>query len=38
MHQLIEQVFVGAFANPLLEARHDGATFNLGGARAHSIR
>jgi hydrogenase expression/formation protein HypE len=33
MHQLIEQVFVGAFGNPLLEARHDGATFNLGGAR-----
>lgn len=33
MHQLIEQVFVGAFGNPLLEARHDGATFSLGGAR-----
>jgi hydrogenase expression/formation protein HypE len=33
MHQLIEQVFVGAFGNPLLDARHDGATFNLGGAR-----
>ncbi len=33
MHQLIEQVFVGAFGNPLLNARHDGATFRLGGAR-----
>lgn len=33
MHQLIERVFVGAFGNPLLEARHDGATFEVGGAR-----
>ena len=33
MHQLIEQVFVGAFGNPLLDARHDGATFAAGGAR-----
>src|SRR5881275_390955 len=33
MHQLIERVFVGAFGNPLLDARHDGATFEVGGAR-----
>ena len=33
MHQLIERVFVGAFGNPLLDTRHDGATFNVGGAR-----
>jgi hydrogenase expression/formation protein HypE len=33
MHQLIERVFVGAFGNPLLDARHDGATFQIGGAR-----
>jgi hydrogenase expression/formation protein HypE len=33
MHQLIEQVFVPAFANPLLEVRHDGATFDLNGVR-----
>ena len=33
MHQLIEQVFVGAFSNPLLEARHDGATFEVNSAR-----
>jgi len=33
MHQLIERVFVGAFGNPLLDARHDGATFDVGGAR-----
>ncbi len=33
MHQLIEQVFVSAFSNPLLGARHDGATFEVNGAR-----
>jgi hydrogenase expression/formation protein HypE len=33
MHQLIERVFVGAFGNPLLDARHDGATFQIRGAR-----
>lgn len=33
MHQLIENVIVPAFANPLLGARHDGATLNIGGAR-----
>ncbi len=32
MHRLIEEVFVGAFANPLLEARHDSAVLDVGGA------
>lgn len=27
MHNLIEQMFVSAFANPLIETRHDGAVF-----------
>jgi hydrogenase expression/formation protein HypE len=29
MHELIESVFLPAFANPLLLARHDGAVFHL---------
>lgn len=33
MHQLIEKMILPAFDNPLIEARHDGAVFNLGGAR-----
>lgn len=33
MHQLIEQMIVPAFANTLLGARHDGATFDVGNAR-----
>lgn len=33
MHQLIEQVFVPAFANPLLGVRHDGATLEMNGTR-----
>jgi hydrogenase expression/formation protein HypE len=33
MHQLIEQVIVPAFANPFLNVRHDGATFDINGAR-----
>jgi hydrogenase expression/formation protein HypE len=33
MQRLIEEVFVKEFGNPLLEARHDGATFEAGGAR-----
>jgi len=33
MHQLIEQLFMPAFANPLLAARHDGAILDLGGVR-----
>ncbi|MBI1763458.1 MAG: hydrogenase expression/formation protein HypE [Acidobacteria bacterium] len=33
MHQLLENVIVPAFANPLLGARHDGATLDIGGAR-----
>jgi hydrogenase expression/formation protein HypE len=33
MHQLIERMFVAAFGNPLLDARHDGAVMDLGGAR-----
>ncbi len=32
-HQLIEQLFVPAFDNPALSARHDGARLDLGGAR-----
>ena len=33
MHQLIEKMFLPAFRNPRLEARHDGAIINLGGAK-----
>lgn len=33
MHQLIEQFFVPAFANEILGQRHDGAVFEVGGAR-----
>lgn len=33
MHQLIEKMFVPAFENSLLGARHDGAAFEVGGAR-----
>jgi hydrogenase expression/formation protein HypE len=29
-HELIEKMFLPAFANPLLEARHDGAVFAVG--------
>ncbi len=32
-NQLIEQMFVAAFANPALDERHDGAELRLGGAR-----
>jgi hydrogenase expression/formation protein HypE len=32
-HKLIEKMFVPAFSNSLLESRHDGATFNVNGAR-----
>ena len=33
MHQLIERMFVPAFSNPFLEARHDGAVLDPGGGR-----
>lgn len=33
MHQLIEQMFVTSFGNPLLEARHDGAVFDVAAGR-----
>ena len=33
MHQLIEQMFVPTFRNTLLDVRHDGAVFNVNGAR-----
>lgn len=33
MHQLIERMILPAFNSPLLETRHDGAVFELGGAR-----
>ncbi|MBI5883112.1 MAG: hydrogenase expression/formation protein HypE [Elusimicrobia bacterium] len=33
MHQLLEGVFLPAFGNPMLEARHDGAVVEVGGAR-----
>jgi hydrogenase expression/formation protein HypE len=33
MHQLIEKMILPAFQSPLLEARHDGAVFDVGGAR-----
>ncbi|MFA6318083.1 MAG: hydrogenase expression/formation protein HypE [Elusimicrobiota bacterium] len=32
-HGLIERVFLPAFSNPMLEARHDGAVLDVGGAR-----
>jgi hydrogenase expression/formation protein HypE len=32
-HQLIEQMFVPAFSNPALGARHDGARLDVGGTR-----
>ena len=31
--ELIEGMILPAFQSPLLEARHDGAVFNLAGAR-----
>ncbi len=33
MHQLIEKMFLPAFGNPLLEARHDGAVLTLNGVK-----
>jgi hydrogenase expression/formation protein HypE len=33
MHQLIEQVFMPAFGNPALDARHDAAVLQVGGVR-----
>lgn len=33
MHQLIEKMILPAFQSPLLDTRHDGAVFQLGGAR-----
>jgi hydrogenase expression/formation protein HypE len=33
MHQLIERMILPAFKSELLETRHDGAVFNLGGAK-----
>jgi len=33
MHKLIERMFVPAFSNPLIENRHDGATFDVKDAR-----
>ncbi|MBM3880738.1 MAG: hydrogenase expression/formation protein HypE [Verrucomicrobia bacterium] len=33
MQQLLEQVFLRAFDNPLLNQRHDGAQFEVGGQR-----
>jgi hydrogenase expression/formation protein HypE len=33
MHRLLESVFIPAFANPALEAAHDGAVLNIDGAR-----
>lgn len=33
MHQLIETFVIPAFRNEALEARHDGAVLNIGGAR-----
>jgi hydrogenase expression/formation protein HypE len=33
MHRLIEQIFLPAFDNPLLESRHDGAVIPLGGIK-----
>jgi len=33
MNQLIERVFLPAFSNPALDARHDGAVLTIGNAR-----
>lgn len=33
MHELIERMIVPAFANPLLDVRHDGATLQIGSSR-----
>jgi hydrogenase expression/formation protein HypE len=33
MHRLIEEVFLSAFKNPLIEARHDAAVAEFNGAR-----
>ncbi len=33
MHQLIEELFLPAFGNPLLDQRHDGAVIDVGGQR-----
>jgi hydrogenase expression/formation protein HypE len=33
MHQLLEKIFLPAFDNPLLAARHDGAILDVGGVR-----
>jgi hydrogenase expression/formation protein HypE len=33
MHQLIEKMFLPAFSNSMLEARHDGAVIGLNGGR-----
>jgi hydrogenase expression/formation protein HypE len=33
MHQLLDRVFLSAFGNPILDARHDAAALDLGGAR-----
>ncbi len=33
MHNLLEQVFLPAFRNPLLESRHDGAVLDVGAER-----
>jgi len=32
-HRLIEKMFLPAFANPIIEARHDGAVVSVGGSR-----
>jgi len=32
-HQLIEKIFLPAFANPMLEQRHDGAILRMNGSR-----
>jgi hydrogenase expression/formation protein HypE len=33
MHQLIDKLFLPAFANPFLDQRHDGAVIAMGGTR-----
>ncbi len=33
MHELLETIFLPAFANPALEARHDSAILDVGGTR-----
>ena len=33
MHNLIEQMVIPGFSNPLLESRHDGAVFSVNGAK-----